>query len=111
MTSETTRDLVLSLEGVTEHDHFGKGAYRGRTAKGKPSKIFMTLWIEEQRAVLMLTAEQQADLHGRHPKVFFPVPNKWGEHGATFVELSTVTEKMLREAIAIAQENAGAVGG
>lgn len=105
MDSSTARDLVLALPGATEHDHFGKGAYRVPTTKGKPSKIFMTLWIEEQRAVFMLTVEQQAELHARLPDVFFPVPNKWGEKGATFVELRKATEKTFREGLRHALAN------
>ncbi len=38
------RELVLALAGATEHDHFGKGTCRVPGPKGKPSKIFMTLW-------------------------------------------------------------------
>ena len=109
MDSGSTRDLVLALPGATEHDHFGKGAYRVPTAKGKPSKIFMTLWVEEQRAVFMLTLEQQSELHSRYPLVYFPVPNKWGEKGATFVELHQATEKVFREGLAMAIANAGGV--
>lgn len=108
MDSSSARDLVLALPGATEHDHFGKGAYRVPSPKGKPSKIFMTLWIEEQRAVFMLAVEQQAELHARHPQVYFPVPNKWGEKGATFVELVKATEKIFREGLLLALENAGA---
>ena len=106
MTSASARDLVIALPGATEHDHFGKGAYRVPTAKGKPSKIFMTLWIEEQRAVFMLTVEQQADLHARFPLVFFPVPNKWGEKGATFCELGKANEKIFKEGLVLAISNA-----
>lgn len=110
MDSATARKLVMGIPGVTEHDHFGKGAYRGTTAKGKPSKIFMTLWVEEHRAVLLLTVDQQADLHSRHPQVYFPVPNKWGDSGATFVELKKAAEKLFREGLRMALENAGAKG-
>ena len=110
MDSASARELVLGLPGVTEHDHFGKGAYRARTSASKPSKIFMTLWAEEQRAVLMLTVEQQADLHARYPQVYFPVPNKWGKSGATFVELKNAGEKLFREGLRMALENAGAKG-
>ncbi|MBK8497643.1 MAG: MmcQ/YjbR family DNA-binding protein [Flavobacteriales bacterium] len=108
MDSASARELVLGLPGISEHDHFGKGAYRATTAKGKPSRIFMTLWVEEHRAVFMLTVEKQAELHARHPQVFFPVPNKWGEGGATFVELKKAPEKLFREVLRMAMENAGA---
>lgn len=109
MDSSSARELVLSQHGCTEHDHFGKAAYRAPTAKGKPSKVFMTLWIEEQRAVFMLDLEHQAELHARHPRVYFPLPNKWGESGATFVELANASEKVFREGLRMAMENAGAV--
>jgi hypothetical protein len=96
------RSLVLGLPGVSEHDHFDRPAYRIRNAKGKPSTIFLTLWLDDHRAVLMLNVEQQADLHARHPEAFFPVPNKWGAKGATFVELALVDPKLLRAGIVLA---------
>ncbi|MBK9177416.1 MAG: hypothetical protein IPM46_13995 [Flavobacteriales bacterium] len=109
MDAQDARELLLALKGVTEHDHFGKAAYRGITAKGKPSKIFLTLWIEEQRAVLMLDMERQADLHARQPVVFFPVPNKWGAKGATFVELAKCNERLFRAGLRLTMELAGCV--
>ncbi len=96
------RSLVLGLPGVSEHDHFGRAAYRATRPNGKPSAIFMTLWIEEQRAVLMLATEQQIELHAHHPEQFFPVPNKWGAKGATFVELSKVNAALLRTGLDLA---------
>ena len=102
------RSLILGITGVTEHDHFGHPAYRILNAKGKPSTIFLTLWLDDHRAVLMLNVEQQADLHARHPEAFFPVPNKWGAKGATFVELARVNEKLMR--LGIDQAIAKALG-
>ena len=32
----------------------------------------MTLWVEDQRAVLLLNVEQQAELNSHHPEAFFP---------------------------------------
>lgn len=109
MDAQDARELLLALKGVTEHDHFGKAAYRGITSNSKPSKIFLTLWIEEQRAVLMLDAEQQSDLHARHPEVFFPVPNKWGEKGATFVELGKCSARLFILGVNVAMRLAGCV--
>ena len=62
MDSASARIYLLALPGITEHDHFGRPAYRSITSKGKPSNIFMTLWVEDQRAVLLLNVEQQAEL-------------------------------------------------
>ncbi|MBK9289621.1 MAG: hypothetical protein IPN38_18610 [Flavobacteriales bacterium] len=105
MDSASARTYLLALPGITEHDHFGRPAYRTTTSKGKPSNIFMTLWVEDQRAVLMLNVEQQADMNSRHPEAFFPVPNKWGEKGATFVELARVNEKLFRSGLDLAMAN------
>lgn len=104
------REWLLGRPGVTEHDHFGRPAYRGTSAKGKPTRIFLTLWIDDNRAVLMLDTEQQAELHARHPDVFFPVPNKWGEKGATFVELRKAHERIFRLGVAQAMALAGHSG-
>lgn len=94
--------FVLGMPGVSEHDHFGRPAYRILNAKGKPSTIFMTLWLDDHRAVLMLNEKEQADLHAQYPEAFFPLPNKWGEKGATFVELAHVNAKLLRMGIDLA---------
>jgi len=107
MDAASALDLLLALPGVVEQPHFDKLAFRGRTPKGKPSKIFLTLWVEENRAVLLLDPEAQAELHARHPLIFFPVPNKWGEKGATFVELRAAGEKIFLEGSRVAMRLAG----
>ncbi|MBK9149394.1 MAG: MmcQ/YjbR family DNA-binding protein [Flavobacteriales bacterium] len=107
MDAGAARDLLLALPDVTEHAHFDKQAFRGITPKGKASRIFLTLWAEENRAVLMLDQEQQAELQARHPLVFLPVPNKWGEKGATYVELKACSTALFREGVKAAMRIAG----
>lgn len=107
MDAASARDLLLALPGVSEQAHFDKQAFRGLAPKGKPSKIFLTLWLEENRAVLLLDQEAQAELHARHPLIFFPVPNKWGEKGATFVELGRVSSALFEEGLRHAMRLAG----
>ncbi|MFZ1695084.1 MAG: MmcQ/YjbR family DNA-binding protein [Flavobacteriales bacterium] len=107
MDAASARDLLLSMPGITEHAHFDKQSFRGTTPKRKPSKIFLTLWVEENRAVLLLDQEAQAELHAQHPLIFFPVPNKWGEKGATFVELTRCSERLFREGVEVAMRMAG----
>ena len=91
------------MPDAEEHQHFQKIGYRTKAGKagGKPGKIFMTLGLEKKLAVLFLNVEQQTELNAKHPAVFFPVPNKWGEKGATFVELSAANEKLFKEGLAI----------
>jgi len=97
---ETARQMVLSLPGVTEHDHFGKPAF-------KVKRIFSTLRITERRMMVSLTPIDQSVFNSFDASVFYPVPNKWGLKGATFVELDKVRENMLRDALTLAWEKAG----
>ena len=94
---ETARQMALSLPGATEHDHFGKPAFKAK-------RIFSTLWINERRMMVSLTPIDQSVFHSFGPAIFYPVPNKWGLKGATFVELSKVRPDMLEDAIHTAWE-------
>lgn len=109
MDAGRARELALAMPQAEEYDHFGKPAYRfmAKAGTSKAERTFMTLWVEEQRAVFMLNAEQQADLHSRHPEVFFPVPNKWGAKGATFVELRQANDNLFQEGLDVAHAWAG----
>lgn len=103
------RDLALAIPGTVEADHFGNPSYRANgDAQGKAKKgvIFMTLQVEAHTATLMLNAEQQAELCAHHPEVFAPLPNKWGEKGATRVLLDKATERVLKPALDIAWRSA-----
>jgi len=96
---ETARQMALSLPGATEHDHFGKPAF-------KVKRIFSTLWINERRMMMSLTPVDQSVFHSFDASVFYPVPNKWGLKGATFVELDKVRPEMLKDALTLAWEKA-----
>jgi hypothetical protein len=105
------RDMALAVPGTVEADHFGNPSYRANgapDAQGKVKKgvIFMTLQIEQHTATLMLTVEQQADVCAHHPEVFAPLPNKWGEKGATRVALAAATPHVLKPALELAWRNA-----
>ncbi len=51
----------------------------------------------------------QSAFYSFDPDIFYPVPNKWGHKGATFVELSKVPPAMLRDVLNIAYQAAIAV--
>ena len=93
---ETARQIALSLAGTVEQDHFGMPSFR---VKGK---IFSTLWIKENRMMVKLSPIDQSVFNSFDPAVFFPVPNKWGLKGATFVELDKVRKDMLEDALNVA---------
>ncbi|MCO5951054.1 MmcQ/YjbR family DNA-binding protein [Mucilaginibacter flavidus] len=94
---ETARQIALSLPGTVEQDHFGKPAF-------KVKRIFSTIWISERRMMVTLSPIDQSVFHSFDPTIFYPVPNKWGLKGATFVELDKVKEDMLRDALTLAWE-------
>jgi hypothetical protein len=95
---KTARKIALSLTGTTEQDHFGKPSFRVN------KRIFSTLWIKERRMMIALTPVDQSVFNSFDPAIFYPVPNKWGLKGATFVELDKVRQDMLTDALTLAWE-------
>jgi hypothetical protein len=99
---ETARKIALSQPGAEEFDHFGRPAFRILN-----KRVFATLWPDENRMMVKLTPVDQSVFHSFDPAIFYPVPNKWGLGGATFVELAKVRQDMLEDAIHTAWETAG----
>lgn len=93
---ETARQIALALPGAVEQDHFGRPSFRAN------NRIFATLWEPQNRMMVKLSPIDQSVFHAFNPTVFFPVPNKWGLQGATFVELAKVRQDMLEDALNIA---------
>jgi len=102
----TVRRLALALPGVVELEHWGRPSFRVGLPGAKRPKIFTTLWPDENRAVVMLRPEQQEDRVDTQPRVFVPVHGTWGIMGATFIELSTATQRDVRDALQTAWSNA-----
>ena len=98
---ETARQIALSFPDIEEYNHFGRPAFK---IKGKST--FATLWEAEKHMMVKLSLTDQSVFHSFDPAMFFPVPNKWGLKGATFIELSTVRLDMLQDAITMAWETA-----
>jgi YjbR len=93
---ETFRTWALSLPGVTEQPHFNLASFRVN------SKIFATLWQDENRAMLKLSLVSQSVFCSYNSAVFFPVPGGWGRKGATFVDLGKVRKDMFKDALTTA---------
>ncbi|MEO6851073.1 MAG: MmcQ/YjbR family DNA-binding protein [Mucilaginibacter sp.] len=98
---EDARQITLSQPETEEFDHFGHPAFRI-----KKKTIFATLWPAGNRMMVKLSPIDQSVFHSFDPSIFYPVPNKWGLGGATFVELSKVRRDMLEDAIHTAWETA-----
>jgi hypothetical protein len=103
ITIETARMIALSLPDVEEYVHVGRPAFRVRN-----KRTFLTLWPVENRATVILTLVDQSVFCSFDPSMCYPVPNKWGLKGATFVELSKVRLDMLQDIITTAWEKASA---
>jgi predicted DNA-binding protein (MmcQ/YjbR family) len=95
---EGFREMALAFEGSNEQPHFEKTSFR----VGK--KIFATLDTQHKRACLMLTPVDQSVFTAFDKSIIYPVPNKWGLKGATFVELQTVPKAMMKDALSQAYQ-------
>jgi hypothetical protein len=62
-------------------------------------KIFLTLWPDDEWAVVKLSPEMQAVMVQAEPDVFEPVPGSWGRRGSTRISLPDVDEQTLRSAL------------
>jgi hypothetical protein len=86
MTSAAFRKLALSLPEATEQSHMSHPDFRVR------GKIFATMsYPDATKAMVKLSNMQQDTLVHAFPKMFAPVPGKWGENGATHVTLRHAT--------------------
>jgi len=90
---EAFTKLALSFPEVTEAPHFEKKSFRVN------KKIFATLDILKHQACIPLSEIDQNVFSSYDKSIFFPVPNKWGKLGWTFVNLKKVRKSMLVDAL------------
>lgn len=87
------RALALSFPETAELPHFENTSFR----VGK--KIFATLNERNSRVCLKLNEIDQSVFSSINQSVIYPVPNKWGKQGWTFVELKKVRKTVLQDAL------------
>lgn len=90
---EDVRALALMLPEAIE------GAHQGHPDFRIGGRVFATLWTDEDRVVVKLTPELQAEMVEAWPDGFEPVPGAWGSRGWTSVDLFAVEEGVLRIAL------------
>lgn len=83
--------MALSFAGTNEEPHFERTSFRLK------KKIFATLDEKNNRACIMLTPLDQSTFCTYDKAVVYPVPNKWGLAGATYVELKKVPADLLKD--------------
>lgn len=87
-----------------------EGAHQGHPDFRVGGRIFATLWTEEDRVVVKLMPEAQAEMVAASPEGFEPVPGAWGSRGWTSVDLFAVEEEVLRGALLAAWKTAAPLG-
>lgn len=103
ITTDQFRAITLSFPHAGEKPHFDRAGFRVDVPKGK---MFCTLAGDTETCNVFLTPEEQAMLVGAEPDIFFKVPNKWGDKGATSIRLSACDEATLRSALAMSWRHA-----
>lgn len=93
---ETTKKLALSFEEVIELPHFERTSFRVN------KKIFATLDEKSKLLCVMLNVIDQSVFTAFDKSIIYPVPNKWGLQGATYVELNKVRKDMLKDILTVA---------
>ena len=88
---EVLRQIALSFPEATEEPHFEKTSFR------VDKKIFATSSPQSSIAMAKLSPAEQDVFCTFDSAVIYPVPNKWGLQGATFINLDMVKEDMLSE--------------
>ena len=96
MDADEFRIIALSFPDAYEHEHMGHPDFRvGR-------KIFASIGPLDDRAMVKLTPDQQAQWIRAEPDVFEPAAGAWGRNGSTYVRLSRATEPMIRRTLTAA---------
>ena len=99
-TSADLRRLAVYLEGTTEAPHFDRTAFKAK-------RIYVDAWPPTaKRANFMFTPEQQEFKCMMAPEAFTPVPNAWGQRGATTAILSRLSLAELEDALRTAWSRA-----
>lgn len=93
---EALRQTALSFPEANEQPHFEKASFRVN------KKIFATLDVKKQQACIKLSEAEQDVFCLFDDAVIFPVPNKWGKQGWTIINLESVPNQMLTEALTAA---------
>ncbi len=93
---KTFRELALSFPEIIEAPHFEKPSFRVN------KKIVVTLSEKDKRVCLKLSEIDQSVFSAFDKTIIYPVPNKWGKQGWTFIELKKVKKETLIDALTCA---------
>ncbi len=87
-------EMALSFPGTLQVPHFDRIGFK---VTGK--RMFSTYLSKNNTVNIFLTPEEQSIFCKMDYANVYPVPNKWGEKGATTFELNNVTKGLILEAL------------
>jgi hypothetical protein len=90
--------IIQKLDAVTEAPHHHIVSFKIK------NRIFASLNVRESRACVKLTQIDQSSFCSYNLEHVYPVPNKWGKHGWTNINLKLVHPEMLGDALNTAYE-------
>jgi hypothetical protein len=93
ITGELFTKMALSFPGTEQVQHFERVGFK---VTGK--RMFATYLQKDNTANIFLTPDEQA-VFCQMQEAIYPVPNKWGEKGATTFEIATVPHHIIMEAL------------
>lgn len=94
ITAETYTEMALSFPGTEQKPHFDRTGFK---VTGR--RMFASYLAENNTTNIFLTPAEQEVFCALDPANIYPVPNKWGEKGATTFELNTVVRELVAEAL------------
>ena len=93
VTGELFTQMALSFPGTEQVPHFERVGFK---VTGK--RMFATYLQKDNTANIFLAPREQA-VFCQMEEDIYPVPNKWGEKGATTFELKRVPQHIIMEAL------------
>ena len=93
ITGELFAQMALSFPGTEKVPHFERAGFK---VTGK--RMFATYLQQDNTANIFLTTTEQA-VFIQMKEAIYPVPNKWGQKGATTFELNSVPQHIIMEAL------------
>jgi hypothetical protein len=91
---KTFQELALSFNNTEQIPHFEAIGFK---VNGR--RMFATYWDKKYTANIFLSPAEQKMFCEMDRKNIYPVPNKWGEKGATTFELNKVKREIVAEAL------------
>jgi len=91
--------MALSFPGTEQVPHFERIGFK---VTGR--RMYATYLAKEHTANILLAPAAQKTFCQIHDEGVYPVPNKWGEKGATTFDLQLVPKEVVMDALSSAYQ-------